>query len=130
MDTFQISKYTLEGSVAVMRKEVGRDSGSVTDRTVIWLSPCVFCDNLFSLPSLFRAARQGIYASSTVHMHRAGLPIDLRHTWLLKEEIWQSGNLMVTLWTDKRIVSMLSTLTQLGRHYTSCEKGRECIRVT
>ena len=114
--------YFLDVQVYVGRECCGNEEKGLGKRVVLKLTEPlagrhhhVFCDNFFSSPSLFiELLSRGTYACGTVRLHRKGIPIDLRHARLAKGEIRirQSGNLTITLWRDKRIVSLLSTMTQ------------------
>ena len=94
----------------------------------------VFCDNFICSPSLFRKLlSRGIYACGRVRLHREGLPIYLRHARLEKGQITvrQSGNLTITLWRDKKIVSLLSTNTQpAGTTQVTRREGNESRNIT
>ena len=114
--------YFLDVQVYVGRECCSNEEKGLGKRVVLKLTEPlagrhhhVFCDNFFSSPSLFiELLSRGTYACGTVRLHRKGIPIDLRHARLAKGEIRirQSGNLTITLWRDKRIVSLLSTMTQ------------------
>ena len=75
----------------------------------------IYCDNFFSSPKLFmELLSRGLYACGTVRTNRVGFPNDLKTNNLSRGEIAvrQSGNLTATIWKDKRVVSVLSTLSQ------------------
>ena len=57
---------------------------------------------------------RGLYACGTVRTNRVGFPNDLKTNNLSRGEIAvrQSGKLTATIWKDKRVVSVLSTLSQ------------------
>ena len=74
-----------------------------------------FFDNFFTSVDLVKSLhKRNSYACGTVRLHRRDLPADLKRIKLVGGEIRtrQSGNLVVTLWRDKRVVSMLSTNVQ------------------
>ena len=71
-----------------------------------------FFDNFFTSVDLLKSLHErNSYTCGTVRLHRHDLPADLKRMKLVSSEIQthQSGNLVVTLWRDKRVVSMLST---------------------
>ena len=75
----------------------------------------IYCDNFFSSPKLFmELLSRDLYACGTVRTNRVGFPNDLKTNNLSRGEIAvrQSGNLTATIWKDKRVVSVLSTLSQ------------------
>ena len=57
---------------------------------------------------------RGLYACGTVRTNCVGFPNDLKTNNLSRGEIAvrKSGNLTATIWKDKRVVSVLSTLSQ------------------
>ena len=72
----------------------------------------VYFDNFFSSPKLLQDLQnEGTYACSTVRAGRVGLPPSSRRK--LKREgkmiCEQKGNLVYTIWQDKRDVNILST---------------------
>ncbi|XP_068723649.1 piggyBac transposable element-derived protein 4-like [Montipora capricornis] len=71
-----------------------------------------YFENFFTSVDLVKSLHErNSYACGTVRLHRRDLPADLKRMKLVSGEIRtrQSGNLVVTLWRDKRVVSMLST---------------------
>ena len=74
----------------------------------------VFCDNFFSTCSLFDdLLQQKIYACGTTRLDRRGFPETLKHVTLPergKHLSCQRGNLVATVWQDKKPVKVLSTM--------------------
>ena len=73
-----------------------------------------FFDNFFSSVDLMKSLEsRGTYACGTVRSNRKGFPADLKNNKLVRGEIRtrQDGNLVTTLWKDKRDVAILSTNT-------------------
>ena len=74
----------------------------------------VFCDNYFTSPALFDELLQhGIYACGTVRTNRREFPSNLAGLQLERgsHRFLQRGSLSAVVWQDKRLVSVLSTLT-------------------
>ena len=74
----------------------------------------VFCDNYFTSPALFDELLQhGIYACGTVRTNRREFPSNLTGLRLERgsHQFLQRGSLSAIVWQDKRLVSVLSTLT-------------------
>ena len=73
----------------------------------------IYCDNFFTSPDLFSEleSRQ-LYACGTVRSNRRGFPDQLQGVSLSRGKCCfrQKGNLVATVWQDKRQVTMLSTL--------------------
>uniref|UniRef100_A0A8C4NJI7 PiggyBac transposable element-derived protein domain-containing protein n=1 Tax=Eptatretus burgeri TaxID=7764 RepID=A0A8C4NJI7_EPTBU len=74
----------------------------------------LYFDRYFSSPHLLEDLenRCGTYGCSTVSLHRTGLPLAARTSSLQARgdvEFFQKRNLVLTLWRDRRLVSMLST---------------------
>lgn len=74
----------------------------------------IFCDNFFSTCSLFDDLRQQkIYACGTARMDRRGFPDTLKGVVLPERGqsvSCQRGNLVATVWQDKKPVKVLSTM--------------------
>ena len=73
-----------------------------------------FFDNFFTSTDLMRDLQaRNTYACGTVRTNRKDYPSDLRRMKLLRGEVRtrQIGNLVATMWRDKRVVSLLSTNT-------------------
>ena len=74
----------------------------------------VFCDNFFSTAALFEdLLKQNIYACGTTRIDRRGFPETLKKVDITERgryESCQRGNLVATVWKDKKDVKMLSTL--------------------
>ena len=75
----------------------------------------VFCDNFFSTVALFdKLLQQKIYACGTTRIDRRGFPDTLKNIALEdrgQQESCQRGNLTATVWKDKKLVKMLSTMS-------------------
>ena len=75
----------------------------------------VFCDNFFSSCSLFdNLLQQQIYACGTARPDRRGFPETLKHVSFAErgEHLsCQRGNLVATVWQDKKPVKVLSTMS-------------------
>ena len=78
----------------------------------------VYFDNFFtSVPLVQELARHRTLACGTVRMNRKELPADVKKTKLkVPGELLtrQSGNLLLTMWHDKRQVAVLSTNQNAG----------------
>ena len=73
-----------------------------------------FFDNFFTSADLITALElRNTYACGTVRTNRRDFPADLKRMKLVCGEVRtrQSGNLVTTMWRDKRAVSLLSTNT-------------------
>ena len=73
-----------------------------------------FFDNFFCSADLMQCLQtRNTYACGTVRLNRKDFPADLKRMKLVRGEIRtrQSGNLVATMWKDKRVVSLLSTNT-------------------
>ena len=73
-----------------------------------------FFDNFFSSVDLMQSLEsRDTYACGTVRMNRRDFPADLKRMKLVRGEIRsrQRGNLVATMWKDKRVVTLLSTNT-------------------
>lgn len=73
-----------------------------------------FFDNFFTSVDLMKSLKERhTYASGTVRVNRCDSPADLKRAKLKHGKVWtyQSGNLVATVWRDKRVVSLLSTNT-------------------
>ena len=128
--------YFLDVQVYVGRECCGNEEKGLGKRVVLKLTEPlagrhhhVFCDNFFSSPSLFiELLSRGTYACGTVHLHRKGLPIELRHARLAKGEItipptkWQPNHHTVEGQEDCVIVVNNDTTC---RHHTCHKEGRE-----
>ncbi len=75
----------------------------------------VFCDNFFTTCSLFEGLlKQKIYACGTARMDRRGFPETLKGVVLPERGqhvSCQRGNLVATIWQDKKAVKVLSTMS-------------------
>ena len=73
----------------------------------------VYFDRFFASPKLTNDLEQrGTYSCSTVMLNRRGLPAGAKKTKLKQRgevEFKQKGNALLTIWKDKRQVSVLST---------------------
>ena len=74
----------------------------------------VFCDNFFTTCGLLETLlEKGIYGCGTTKPSRRGFPEDLKKLHLQRGEhaFRQRGNLVATVWKDKKDVTLLSTMT-------------------
>jgi len=74
----------------------------------------VFCDNFFTTCGLLETLlEKGIYGCGTTKPSRRGFPDDLKKLNLQRGEhaFRQRGNLVATVWKDKKDVTLLSTMT-------------------
>ncbi|KAK3107853.1 hypothetical protein FSP39_023451 [Pinctada imbricata] len=79
----------------------------------------VYCDSFFTSPDLFlRLWKEDTYACGTVRMNRKGLPQGLDKI-KLKEQgqsiVRQKGDLTVSVWRDKKNITLLSTNCSSGQ---------------
>ena len=85
---------------------------------VLNLGHHVYCDSFFSAPDLFlKLWDKGTVACGTVKPNRKGLPKDLDKIKLKNQGdhvIKQKANLVVSVWRDKRKLTILSTNTNQG----------------
>ena len=75
----------------------------------------VYCDNFFSSCRLFsNLLSRGTYACGTTRTNRCGYPDTLKGFTLERGEqvFCQQGNLVASVWMDKKPVTMLTTLAQ------------------
>lgn len=83
--------------------------------SVLNLGHHVYCDSFFSSPDLFlKLWNEGTVACGTVKPNRKGLPKDLDKIKLKNQGdhiIKQKANLVVSVWRDKRKLTILSTNT-------------------
>ena len=73
-----------------------------------------YFDNFFTIVDLMKALEErDTYACGTVRTNRKDFPADLKRIKLIRGEVRtrQSGNLVATMWRDKRVVSLLSSNT-------------------
>ena len=78
-----------------------------------WLRHHIYCDNLFSSVYLVETllARQTYYCG-TFRRNMRGLPEALKRNLKLRQgesAKWQSGNLVATVWHDRRDVRVISS---------------------
>jgi hypothetical protein len=75
----------------------------------------VYCDSFFTSPNLFlRLWDKGTVACGTVKANRKGMPKEMKKMKLKNQGdsvVRQKGNLVVTLWRDKKNLTILSTNT-------------------
>ena len=74
----------------------------------------VYCDNYFTTCNLLEVLQEKeIYATGTTRQDRKGFPEDLKVVRLQQGEFAfrQRGNLVATVWRDKRVVTTLSTMS-------------------
>ena len=82
-------------------------------------SPPLFFDNYFlSIKLVQDLEEKGTYMTSTIHSNCKGWPKDFSSAMMKKMKVgdvhfWQDGNLVATVWKDKRTVTVVSTNTQL-----------------
>ena len=115
--------YFLDLQVYVGKEGSGSEHG-LGERVVLELTEKyrgkahhVFCDNFFSSPRLFLSLHEhSIYACGTVRQNRLDYPADLRGISLQvgEHQFCQSNSLTAVVWRDKRLVNVISTLSQPG----------------
>ena len=82
----------------------------------------VYCDNLFSTCRLFSdLLSRGTYACGTTRTNRRGYPNTLKGVTMEQGDqvFCQQGNLVASVWMDKKPVTMLSTLAQPDTVHTA-----------
>ena len=118
-----ITGYTSQFQVYTGRREANQDNRGLGHRVVMnLLQPLlrrnyhVYFDNFFSsLPLMEDLTRHWTYGCGTLRLNRRGLPPALKNAKLrrpgdtLKR---QKGDLLVTVWKDKRQVAIISTNQQ------------------
>ena len=88
----------------------------------------IYCDSFFSSPALFKQlVKSGTNASGTTKCNRKGMPLSLRTTKLktkVKMIQLQKGELLATVWLDKRTLNELSTNAS-NRSLTSVKRKQK-----
>ena len=93
----------------------------------------IFCDNFFSSCTLFDGLlQQGLYACGTTRITRQGYPTTLKGITVErgKQVFCQRGNLVASVWMDKKPVTMLSTLAQPDVERSARRKQKDGSRET
>ena len=93
----------------------------------------IFCDNFFSSCNLFAdPLHHNIYACGTTRTNRRGYPDTLKGVTLErgKQVFCQQGNLVASVWMDKKPVTMLSTLAQPNIERTAYRKQKDGTRLS
>ena len=93
----------------------------------------IYCDNYFSTCHLFEDfLRHGLYACGTTRSNRRGFPETLKEISLSRGEqvFCQRGNLVASVWMDKKPVTMLSTLAQADVTHTAQRREKNGSRVS
>ena len=91
----------------------------------------VFVDNFFSSCRLLETLkRQHLYACGTTRSNRRGYPETLKTVSLERGSsvFCQHGDLVASVWMDKKPVSMLSTLAQADATHTALRKQKDGTR--
>lgn len=115
--------YTSQFQVYTGRREGNQDQRGLGHRVVMTLlQPIlgknyhVYFDNFFSsLPLFDDLARHRTYGCGTLRLNRRGLPLAIKNAKLRRpgETVKrQKGNLLVTVWKDKRQVAVISSNQQ------------------
>ena len=93
----------------------------------------VFCDNYFITCHLLDTLlTHNLYACKTTRPLRKGFPQTLKQVTLErgKHLFCQRGNLVASVWMDKKPVNMLSTLSQADATRTAQRKQKDGSRVS
>ena len=92
----------------------------------------IYCDNFFTSPKLFQKLHtNGLYACGTVRKDRKGFPEDLKCLTQARGEssFHQCGNLVATVWQDKKEVYILSTCTDANANGKVCRRQLDGTRI-
>ena len=92
----------------------------------------IFVDNFFSSADLMKSLlAKNTYACATTRKNRKGFPADLKNLKLTQGEIRtrQDGNLVATVWRDKRDVYFLSTNSNPNKEIHAQMQGRRRVPV-
>ena len=92
----------------------------------------IYCDNFFTSCHLFdQLLSQGIYACGTTRTNRRRYPETLKGVSLERGDqvFCQQGNLVASVWMDKKPVAMLSTLAQPDTTHIARRKQRDGSRL-
>ena len=83
--------------------------------------------NFFTTCNLLDTLLQHIYGCGTTRLYRQGFPDTLKNISLTQGEITfcQRGNLVASVWMDKKQVTMLSTLSQADATHTAQRRQRD-----
>ena len=82
----------------------------------------IYCNNYFTTSSLLETLQtQKLYGYGTTRSNCRGFPNTLKHVTLEKGNFTfcQCGDLVVSVWMDKKPVTMLSTLAQADVTHTA-----------
>ena len=125
---------------------VGRPSDGASpeaglgERVVLQLSESLrggnyqlFADNYFTTCHLLETLRtQHLYACGTTRSNRREFPGTLKHLSLERGEtaFCQRGDLVASVWMDKKPVNMLSTLAQADATHTALRRQKDGTRVS
>ena len=93
----------------------------------------LYCDNYFTSCHLLDTLQtHGLYACGTTRKTRVGFPHTLKQVSLERGEhrFCQRGNLVASVWMDKKPVNMLSTLAQADVTHTAQRKQKDGARVS
>ena len=88
----------------------------------------LYCDNYFtSCHTLDTLLQHDLYCCGTTRTTRRGFPVSLKQVALQRGEhaFCQRGNLVASVWMDKKPVNMLSTLAQADATHTALRKQRD-----
>ena len=93
----------------------------------------IYCDNYFTTSSLLETLQtQKLYGCGTTRSNRRGFPNTLKHVTLEKGNFafCQRGDLVASVWMDKKPVTMLSTLAQADVTHAAQRKQKDGSRVS
>ena len=93
----------------------------------------LYCDNYFTTCHLLDTLHtHHLYGCGTTRSNRRGFPESLKQVSLQRGEhmFCQRGNLVASVWMDKKPVTMLSTLSQADVTHTAQRKQRDGSRLT
>ena len=94
----------------------------------------VFCNNFFSTAGLFEELlQQNIYTCGTAQIDRHGFPETLKKVAITERgqhKSCQRGNLVATVWKDKKDAKMLSTMCDPCTTQTVERKQKDASKIT
>ena len=136
-----VTGYFCDIDVYVGKPSDGRTSETgLGGRVVLQLSEClrggnyqIFCDNYFITCYLLdELLTHQLYGCGTTRSNRRGFPETLKKVSLERGDhlFCQRGNLVASVWMDKKPVTMLSTLAQADITHTAQRKEKYGSRVS
>ena len=93
----------------------------------------IYCDNFFLSCNLFtNLLHDSIYACGTTRTNRRGYPDTLKGVTMERgaQVFCQRGNLVASVWMDKKAVTMLSTLAQPDLEHIAYRKQKDGTRLS